>query len=160
MWPFSPDFASKRRRGRRGRLVSWVEKANLEHIRRLLEITEAESNHELLLSMKNLWELGASPFHYIVLVIPRPLSAEPVKGEHFVIADLFKSIPSSSSQAGSAQVKVAKGALVKFVQPDQIPLAEQDPYPAPQVVKKKKKKKKTKASLARMVNRPRLPTWD
>ena len=41
-------------RHRRGRLVSWVEKARLDHIRRLLEIIEGERNHELLLSIKNL----------------------------------------------------------------------------------------------------------
>ena len=131
MWPFSSEFTGKHKGGRRGRLVSCVEKANLEHIIRMLEITEVESNHELLLSMKNLWELSASRFLYIVPVIPRPLSAEPVKGEHFVIVDLFKSISSSSSQVSSAQAKVIEGALVKFVQPDQFPLAEQDPHPAP-----------------------------
>ena len=41
-------------RHRRGRLVSWVEKASLDRIRRLLEITEGERNHELLLSVRNL----------------------------------------------------------------------------------------------------------
>ena len=49
-------------RHRRGRLVSWVEKAMLDRIRRLLEITERERNHELLLFAKNLQELGANPF--------------------------------------------------------------------------------------------------
>ena len=92
--PFSSDFAGKRRRGW---LISWVEKASLECIRRLLKIIKAEQNHKLLLSVKNLRELGASPFHYIVLVIPRPLPAELVKGEHFVLANFFKSIPGSSS---------------------------------------------------------------
>ena len=33
---------------------------------------------------------------------------------------------------------------MKFVWPDQCPLAKQDPQPAPQEVKKKKKKKKAK----------------
>ena len=76
---------------------------------------EAERNHELLLSVKNLRELGASSFRYIVLVIPRRLPAEPIKGEHFVHADIFKSIPSSSSQVVSAQVEVTEGASVEFV---------------------------------------------
>ena len=71
----------------------------MDCIRRLLEITERERNHELLLSVKNLLELGASPFCYIVLVIPRPLPAKLIKGENYVIADLLKSVPSSSSQA-------------------------------------------------------------
>ena len=86
----------------RGWLVSWVEKASLERIRRLLEIIEEERNHELLLSLKNLWELGTSPFPYIVLIIPRPLPVELVRGEHFTLVDLLKSIPSSSAQEGLA----------------------------------------------------------
>ena len=80
--------------------------------------------------MKNLRELGASPFRYIVLVIPCPLQAEPVKGEHFALADLFKPMLGSSSQAAFAQAEVTEGALVKFVRPDQFPLVEQDPQPA------------------------------
>ena len=67
-----------------------------------------ERNHELLLFMKNLRELGSSPFRYIIPVIPRLLQAELVKGEYFVLSDLFKSIPDSFAQAGSAQAKVAE----------------------------------------------------
>ena len=74
----------------RGRLVSWVEKASLEGIRRLLEITKRERNHKLLLSVKNLRELGSSSFFYIVPVIPRSLLKDLVKGEHFVLVDLLK----------------------------------------------------------------------
>ena len=59
------------------------------NISRLLDITKRERN-KLLLSLKNLQELGSSPFPYIALVIPRPLPRESVKGEHFVIADLLK----------------------------------------------------------------------
>ena len=88
-------------RHKRGRLVSWVEKARLDRIKWLLEITERECNHELLLSAKNLLELGASP--YIVLVISRLLPKELIKGEHFILADLLKSITGSSSLAGSDQ---------------------------------------------------------
>ena len=65
---------------RRGLLVSWVEKASLDHIRQLLEITEGERNHELLLSMKNLQKLGTNHFSYIVHVIPRSLPEELIKG--------------------------------------------------------------------------------
>ena len=49
---------------------------------------------------KNLEELGTSIFPYIVPVLPRPLSEELVKGEHFVLADLLKLISGSSSQEG------------------------------------------------------------
>ena len=80
-----------------------MKKASLEHIRRILKITEGERNHELLLSVKNLRELGANPFPYIVPVIPHPLPAELVRGEHFVLIDLLKLIPGSSSQPGSVQ---------------------------------------------------------
>ena len=65
--------------------------------------------------------MGANPFPYIVPVLSRPLQEELVKGEHFVLADLLKSISGSSSQAGSAQepqAEIAKGALVSFVRPD------------------------------------------
>ena len=74
-----------------------MEKARLDCVRRLLKITERERNHEFLLSAKNLQELGANPFPYIVPVLPHPLQEELVKGEHFVLADLLKSIPGSSS---------------------------------------------------------------
>ena len=59
------------------------------NISRLLEITKRECN-ELLLLVKNLQELGSSPFPYIAPVIPCPLPREVVGGEHFVIADLLK----------------------------------------------------------------------
>ena len=65
----------------------------LGRINRLLEIIEKEHNHELLLSVKNLHELGASPLPYIVLVLPHPLPSELIKGEYFVIADLLKLLP-------------------------------------------------------------------
>ena len=77
--------------------------------------------------MKNSQELGSNPFPYIAPVIPRPLPREVVGGEHFVLANLLKSISGSSSQAGSArepQAEIAEGALVRFVRPDQSPLRE------------------------------------
>ena len=88
---------------RRGQLVNWIEKASLENIRRLLEITEAERNHELLLTVKNLRELGGSPFPYIIPIVPRLFPAEVIEGEHFVIPDLPKLVSGSSSQAISVQ---------------------------------------------------------
>ena len=75
---------------------------------------------------RNLQELCASPFPYIVPLIPCPLLEEFIKGEHFILPDLLKSIPGSSSQAGSTpeqepQAEIAQGALVSFVRPDQLP---------------------------------------
>ena len=61
-----------------------------------LEITERECS-ELLLSVKNSQELGSNPFPYIAPVIPLPLPGEVVRGEHFVLANLLKSIYGSSS---------------------------------------------------------------
>ena len=81
----------------RGRLVNWVEKVRLVCIYRLLEIIERECYHELIFSVKNRQELGASPSPYIVHVLPRPLPNEVVKGEHFVLADLLRSLPGGSS---------------------------------------------------------------
>ena len=78
-----------------------MEKARLDHIRRLLEIFERERNHEFIFSEKNLHELGASPFPYIISIIPYPLPEELINGEHFILVDLMKSIPSSSSQVRS-----------------------------------------------------------
>ena len=62
-----------------------------------LKITERECYHEFLLLVKNLQELGANPFPYIVFVLPRPLPNEVVKGEHFVLTDLLRSLPRGSS---------------------------------------------------------------
>ena len=123
---FSELFAGKHRRGH---LVTWVEKANIELIGRLLEITKMERNQKLLLSARNLQELGASPFPYIVPIIPCPLPAELVKGEYFVLAGLFKSIPGGYSQAGSTrepQYEIEEGALARFFRLAQLPLAERD----------------------------------
>ena len=103
------------------------------NISRLLEITERERN-ELLLSVKNSQKLGSNHFPYIAPVIPRPFPGEVVRGEHFVLYDLLKSISGSSSQAGSArepQTEIAEEALVSFVWPYQSPLREQDSQPAP-----------------------------
>ena len=78
-------------------------KARVNHmfpnISRWLKITKRERN-ELLLSVKNSQELSSGPFPYIAPVIPRPLPGEVVGGEHFVLANLLKSISGSSSQAG------------------------------------------------------------
>ena len=84
----------------------FVYKARVNHmfldISRWLEIIERERN-ELLFFVKNSQELGSSPFPYIAPVIPRPFHGEVVGGEHFVLADLLKSISGSSSQVRSAR---------------------------------------------------------
>ena len=92
-----------------------MKKARLDCIRRLLEITARERHQELLLFVKNLRDLGASPFPHIVPILPRPLLSEVVKGKHFVLANLLKSLPSGSSQV--------EAILEPLVRPDYLPLA-------------------------------------
>ena len=72
---------------------------------------EAERNHELLLMARNLRELAAYAFPYIILVISHSLPAKLIKGEHFLILDLCKSSSGSSSQAVAAQEDQAKAAI-------------------------------------------------
>ena len=83
--------------------MNWIEKASLENIRQLLEIKKAERNHELLLTVKNLRELGGSLFPYIIPIFPRSLPAEVIEKEHFVIVDLLKLVLDGSSHAISTQ---------------------------------------------------------
>ena len=122
-------------RRRQGRLVNWVEKARLEHLRRLFEISERERHHKLLLYVKNMHELGASLFPYIVHFLPRPLPSKVIKGKHFILPNLLKSLSGGSSHA--------EAALEPLVQPDHLPLAMQDPKHVPLAEKKKRKKRKT-----------------
>ena len=75
----------------------------MENIKRLLEITEAEHNHELLQMVKNLRELGGSPFSYIIPVVPRLSPVEVIKGELFVLIDLLKLVLCGSSQSNPTQ---------------------------------------------------------
>ena len=109
-----------------------MEKAKLNRISQLLEFIERKRNHELLLSVRNLLQLGASSFLYIVSVLLRPLPNELIEGEHFVLSDLLKLIQGGSSQADSTPET--------FVWSDCLPLSAQDPKPTPQAAKRKKKK--------------------
>ena len=59
---------------------------------------EAERNHELLLTVKNLRELGGSPFPYIIPIVPYLSPVEVIKGKDFVLTDLLKLVIGSSSQ--------------------------------------------------------------
>ena len=95
-----------------------MEKSSLDQIRHILEIIE---DHELLLSVKNLQELGASPFPYIVPVIPYPLPTELIMGEHFVLPDLLKLILGSSSEVRVGQEPQAETAQEALVSPKPTP---------------------------------------
>ena len=74
-----------------------------------------EHHHELLLFVKNLQELGASPSPYIIPILPHPLPNKVVKGKHFVLANLLRSLLGGSSQT--------EAALEPLVRPDHLPLA-------------------------------------
>ena len=100
-----------------------MEKAKLNRISQLLEFIERKGNHELLLSVRNMSELGVSSFLYIVSVLLRPMLNELTEGEHFVLSDLLKLIPGGSSQADSTPET--------FVWLDFLPLSAQDPKPIP-----------------------------
>ena len=107
----------------------------MENIRRLLEITEAERNHELLLTVKNLRELGGSPFPYIIPIVPRSLPVEVIKGEHFVLANLLKLVPDSFSQPIPTLEDQTRAAARTLVRSDHV-THPQSPQAAPQPAKK------------------------
>ena len=72
-----------------------MEKADFKNIQKLLEISERERHHEILLTVRNLRGLSRNPSPYILPVIPRPLPTEIVEGEHYVIANLLNLAPGS-----------------------------------------------------------------
>ena len=104
-------------KGRRGKLVHWVERASFVKISRLLEIFEQERHHEALLTVKKLHDLNRHPSPYNVPIIQRPLPSEIVVGENFVAADFLSLIPDGSSPAREAESEVASQELVINTQP-------------------------------------------
>ena len=96
----------------RGKLVNWVEKASFKKIQRLLEISERERHHEILLTAKNLRELSCSPSPYIILVISRPLPVEIMEVEHYVIVDLLNLAPGSSSPSKTSKTEMVGREMV------------------------------------------------
>ena len=82
-----------------------MKKASFKKIQRLLEIFEWERRHEILLTTNNLRELSCSPSPYIIPIIPRPLPAEIVDGEHYVIVDLLNLAPSNSTLAKNSETE-------------------------------------------------------
>ena len=87
--------------------MDWVEKTNFEKIQRLLEISEQERHHEILLTVRNLHDWNHNPLPYSIPVIPRPLPAEIIEGEHFVITDLQHLVPGSSPSAKNPKIRGA-----------------------------------------------------
>ena len=89
-----------------------MEKASLEKIRRLLEISEQERHFEVLLTLKNLADVRRSPTPYSLLIIPCPLPLEIVDGEHFVTADLLNLIAGSASPSKDLKAETSSRELV------------------------------------------------
>ena len=77
--------------------MNWVEKSNIEKIPRLLEISKQERHCQVLLTSENISAVRRNPTPYTLPVIPRPLPSDVVKGEHFVIADLWRLVSGSAN---------------------------------------------------------------
>ena len=112
--------------------MHWVERASFEKIRRLLEISEQERHHEVLLIVKNLHDLSRHPSPYSVPIILLPLPLEIVEGEHFVTVDLLKLIPGNSSSPRKPETEATGQELVVYIQPGQPSSASEDFGPASQ----------------------------
>ena len=102
----------------------------------MLEISEREWYHEILLTAKNLHELSRSPSSYIIPVIPHSLPSEIVEGEHCVIVDLLNLAPGSSSPAKSFKTEAIGLEPVISTQSRQPSLAREDFGLVPQASKK------------------------
>ena len=89
--------------------MQWVEKASLEKIRRLLEVSEQERHCEVLLTLKNLADVRQSPAPYSFLIIPHSLPLEIVEGEHFVTSDLLSLLVAMRRPLGIQRLKHRTG---------------------------------------------------
>ena len=145
--------------------MNWVEKSSFEQIRRLSEISEHECLYKVLLTPDNISVVRCNPVPYTLLVIPRPLPSDIVKGEHFVIADLQRLISSCTRPSGGLVVEAScrvQGAgsasgsstspsedssfahpvpsrRTRISHPEQLPLLERVTGSAPRVIKIKRK---------------------
>ena len=85
--------------------MQWVEKASLEKIRRLLEVSKQERHCEVLLTLKNLADVRRSPTPYSLPIIPRSLPSEIVGGEHFVTTDLLDLLTGRAPSIGDLEAE-------------------------------------------------------
>ena len=89
-----------------------MEKASLEKICWLLEISKQERHYEVLLTLKNLADMRQNPTPYSPPIIPRPLPSEIVDGEHFVTAELLNLILSRASPSWDLKAETSSRELV------------------------------------------------
>ena len=145
--------------------MQWVEKASLEKIRRLLEVSEQERHYEVLLTLKNLADVRWSPTPYSLPIIPRSLPSDIVGVEHFVTIDmldllagcapspgdpevealsweqaLWASFPLMSTSGGSSSAIPVPGPEAGSVCPAGLPLPRKRIDPAPRVLMIQKKR--------------------
>ena len=92
-------------------MVQWVEKASLEKIRRLLEVSEQECHCEVLLTLKNLADVRRSPAPYSLPIIPHSLPLEIVDGEHFVTSNMLSLLAGSVPSTGDLEAEVLNREL-------------------------------------------------
>ena len=81
--------------------------------------------------MKNFHDLSRHLSPYSIQIILRLPPSEIVEGEHFIIADLLRLIPSGSSPAREAESEAVGWELVIRTQPVQPSSASEDSGPAP-----------------------------
>ena len=105
--------------------MNWVEKSSFEKIRRLSEISKQERHYKVLLTPDNISIVRRDPVPYTLPVILRLLPSDIVKWEHFVIADLWHLISSSSRPSddlvveASSLVQGAGSASGSFTSPSE-----------------------------------------
>ena len=80
-----------------------MEKASLEKIRRLLEVSEQEHHYEVLLTLKNLADVRQSLAPYSLPIIRRSLPSEIVEGEHFVTSDMLSLLADRAPSTGDSE---------------------------------------------------------
>ena len=85
--------------------MQWVEKASLEKIRRLLEVSEQECHCEVLLTLKNLANMRRSLTPYSLQIIPCSLPSEIVGEEHFVTTNLLDLLAGCAPSPGDPEVE-------------------------------------------------------
>ena len=139
--------------------MQWVEKASLEKIRKLLEVSEQKRHCEFLLTLKNLADVRRGPTPYSLPIIPCSLPSEIGGGEHIVTTDLLdllagrapssgdpeaealsreqalgaSSVPSTSTSGGFSSALPVPGPEAGSVCPMGLPLPRKriDPAPPP-----------------------------
>ena len=89
-----------------------MEKASLEKIHRLLEISEQECHYKVLLTLKNLADVRRNPAPYSLPIIPRLLPSEIVDGEHFITVDLLNLIAGSASSSKDLDAETSSQELM------------------------------------------------